>query len=198
VPVALFPSSASFPCISARSASTSSFSRPAQRLLALQPAHSRSHLMTLYIEGISRVVTFPTAPIATGRSDPCREGLAPSQEPYLSTAHAYKALFGDRGFLHRSSVDDRTSLPVGLARLQRDLTPASGCRDHTSSPSASMPLVSHAFSITHEFDLALQPHAHTTSSRPPHPAPRFVTIGINAPLHRGGMGKFIKVICPTG
>src|SRR6266700_3998426 len=42
-------------------------------------------------------------------------------------------------------------------------------------------------SIAHEFDLALRPHAHTTSSRPPHPAPRFVTIGRNAPLHRGGM-----------
>src|SRR5712691_342083 len=84
-----FPSNASFPCISARSASTSLVSRPAQRLLALQPAHSRSHLMTLYIGGFSRVVTFPTAPIATGRSDPCRKGLAPSQEPCLSTAHGY-------------------------------------------------------------------------------------------------------------
>ena len=35
--------------------------------------------------------------------------------------------------------------------------------------------------------LAPRPHAHTTASRPPHPAPRFVTIGRNAPLHRGGM-----------
>jgi hypothetical protein len=92
VPVALFPSDASFPCISARSASTSSVSRPAQRLLALQPAHSRSHLMTLSIGGFSRVVTFPTAPIATGRSDPCRKGFAPSREPCLSTAHAYIVL----------------------------------------------------------------------------------------------------------
>jgi hypothetical protein len=48
--------------------------------------------MTLYIGGFSRVVTFPTAPIATGRSDPCRKGLAPSQEPCLSTAHAYVVL----------------------------------------------------------------------------------------------------------
>jgi Transposase IS116/IS110/IS902 family len=89
VPVALFPSNASFPCISARSASTSIFSRPAQRSLALQPAHSRSHLMTLSIGSFSWVIAFPTAPIATGRSDPCREGLAPSQEPCLSTAHTY-------------------------------------------------------------------------------------------------------------
>src|SRR5450755_4276068 len=39
--------------------------------------------------------------------------------------------------------------------------------------------------IAHECDLALRPHAHTTPSCPPHPAPRFVTIGRNAPLHRG-------------
>ena len=45
--------------------------------------------MTLSIGGFSRVVAFPTAPIATGRSDPCRKGVAPSQEPCLSTAHAY-------------------------------------------------------------------------------------------------------------
>jgi hypothetical protein len=48
--------------------------------------------MTLYIGGFSRVVAFPTAPIATGRSDPCRKGLAPSQEPCLSTAHTYDSL----------------------------------------------------------------------------------------------------------
>ena len=45
--------------------------------------------MTLSIGGFSRVVTFPTAPIATGRSDPCRKGLAPSQELCLFTAHGY-------------------------------------------------------------------------------------------------------------
>jgi len=42
VPVVLFPSNGSFPCDTARSAFTSLFSRPAQRSLALQPAHSRS------------------------------------------------------------------------------------------------------------------------------------------------------------
>jgi hypothetical protein len=89
VPVALFPSSGSFPSVTARSASTSAFSRPARLLLALQPAHSRSHLMTLSTGGFSRVVAFPTAPIATGWSDPCRKGLAPSQELCLSTAHGY-------------------------------------------------------------------------------------------------------------
>src|SRR6266478_284805 len=101
-----FPSNASFPCISARSASTSSVSRPAQRLLALQPAHSRSHLMTLSIGGFSRVVAFPTAPIATGRSDPCRKGFAPSREPCLSTAHAYSVLSPASEFLLSPSPAD--------------------------------------------------------------------------------------------
>ncbi|SHH72808.1 hypothetical protein SAMN05443248_5887 [Bradyrhizobium erythrophlei] len=43
--------------------------------------------MTLSTGGFRQVVAFPPAPIATGWSDPCREGLAPSQEPCLSTAH---------------------------------------------------------------------------------------------------------------
>src|ERR1700757_1381048 len=45
--------------------------------------------MTLSTGGFRQVVAFPPAPIATGWSDPCREGLAPSQEPCLSTAHDY-------------------------------------------------------------------------------------------------------------
>src|SRR5213080_4631947 len=45
--------------------------------------------MTLSIESFRPVVAFPPASIATGWSDPCREGLAPSQEPCLSTAHDY-------------------------------------------------------------------------------------------------------------
>src|SRR6266478_6871293 len=132
-----FPSNASFPCISARSASTSSVSRPAQRLLALQPALSRSHLMTLYIGGFSRVVTFPSAPIATGRSDPCRKGLAPSREPCLSTAHAYVGLSPVTGlFCHRRLADIVLSLPGWADRTPQDLTPASGRQDHTILPSA--------------------------------------------------------------
>ena len=45
--------------------------------------------MTLSTGGFRQVVAFPPAPIATGWSDPCREGLAPSQEPCLSTAHDF-------------------------------------------------------------------------------------------------------------
>jgi hypothetical protein len=62
--------------------------------------------MTLYIEGFRQVVAFPPAPIATGWSDPCREGLAPSQEPCLSTAHAYVVLSPVTGLsCHRHLAD---------------------------------------------------------------------------------------------
>src|SRR6266566_7110070 len=145
-----FPSNASFPCISARSASTSLVSRPAQRLLALQPAHSRSHLMTLSIEGFRPVVAFPPASIATGWSDPCRKGLAPSQEPCLSTAHAYGGLSSATSFL----------ATVASRALPQNLTPASGCRDHTTSPYATACV------------------RLSQATRPPHPTARFVTIAI--------------------
>jgi hypothetical protein len=131
VPVVLFPSDASFPYNKARSASTSIFSRPAQRLLALRPAHSPSHLVTLSTGGFSRVVTLPTAPIATGRNDLCREGLAPSQEPCLSTAHFIRDLPGDRLSCPRRP----------RARRLADLASAPGCQDHTISPCATTSLV---------------------------------------------------------
>jgi hypothetical protein len=67
--------------------------------------------MTLYIGGFSRVVTFPTAPIATGRSDPCRKGLAPSQEPCLSTAHAYVVLSPVTGLFATVACGDVLSKP---------------------------------------------------------------------------------------
>jgi len=42
---------------------------------------------TLYTEGFSRFVTSTTAPIATGWSDSCRVGIAPTERPCLCTAH---------------------------------------------------------------------------------------------------------------
>jgi len=93
--------------------------------------------MTLSIGGFSRVVTFPTAPIATGRSDPCRKGFAPSREPCLSTAHAYIVLSPGTGlFCPRRSRDKPATL-----------TPASGRQDHTPLPSASSALVCSAISV---------------------------------------------------
>ncbi len=48
--------------------------------------------MTLYTKGFSHFVTSMTAPIASGRSDSCRVGLAPTEERRLSTAHTHSRL----------------------------------------------------------------------------------------------------------
>ena len=81
------PALAAFPIRVDRSARASSFSRLAQRLLTLRPAHSPSHLVTLYTRGFSHFVTSMTAPIASGWSDSCRVGFVPTEERHLSTAH---------------------------------------------------------------------------------------------------------------
>ena len=63
------PAVSAFPDNVVGSACTSSFSRPAQRSLALRPAHSRRHLyVTCYTEGFSHFVTSMTAPVASGWS----------------------------------------------------------------------------------------------------------------------------------
>jgi hypothetical protein len=60
-----------------------------------------------------------------------------------------------------------------------NLVSASGDQDHTTSPSASATFVSRVLRV-HRI-----------------PAPRFVTIGRNVPLHRGGMRESMVLICPT-
>jgi hypothetical protein len=63
------PAVSAFPDNVVGSACTSSFSRNAQRSLALRPAHSRGHLyVTCYTEGFSHFVTSMTAPVASGWS----------------------------------------------------------------------------------------------------------------------------------
>jgi hypothetical protein len=81
------PAVSAFPDNVVGSACTSSFSRPAQRSLALRPAHSRRHLyVTCYTEGFSHFVTSMTTPVASGWSG-CRVGLAPTGKRRLVTAH---------------------------------------------------------------------------------------------------------------
>ncbi len=81
------PAVTAFPDNVVGSACTSSFSRLAQRSLALRPAHSRGHLyVTCYTEGFSHFVTSMTAPVASGWSG-CRVGLAPTGKRRLVTAH---------------------------------------------------------------------------------------------------------------
>ena len=78
----------------------------------------------------------------------------------------FRALPGDRAFLPPS--------PLRSLHLT-NLTPASGRQDHTTSPSASR--------------IARQ----ARPQRPPHPAPRFVTLRNAPPEERDGCGY--KVIC---
>ena len=79
------PAVTAFPDNVVGSACTSSFSRPAQRSLALRPAHSRGHLyVTCYTEGFSHFVTSMTAPVASGWSDLAGWGLHPLESAALS------------------------------------------------------------------------------------------------------------------
>jgi hypothetical protein len=74
---------------------------------------------------------------------------------------------GFNGLL-RALLGDRACLPPSPAKsLSADLTPASGCQDHTASPSAA--------------GIARQ----ARRPRPPHPAPTSVTLR-NAPFEWGG------------
>src|SRR6266700_6621549 len=87
---------------------------------------------------------------------------------------------------HRRQADERLTAPGRMNEPPRSLTPATGARttrfdrpQHCRSSRAPL-------SITHEFDLALRSHAHTTSSRPPHPASTFVTIAIRPSVVEAG------------
>ena len=79
------------------SAPTLVISRPARRSRTLRPACSRHRLAALCIEGFDDVVTSIVAPIATGWSESCRVGIAPTEDRRLVTAHN-----GDR---HRPSSE---------------------------------------------------------------------------------------------
>ncbi len=82
------PAVTAFPDNVVGSTCTSSFSRLAQRSLALRPAHSRGHLyVTRYTEGFSHFVTSMTTPVASGWSVR-RAGLSPTGKRRLLTAHA--------------------------------------------------------------------------------------------------------------
>src|SRR5271157_1092660 len=79
------PAVTAFPDNVVGSACTSSFSRPAQRSLALRPAHLRRHLyVTCYTEGFSHIVTSMTAPVASGWSDLAGWGSHPLESAALS------------------------------------------------------------------------------------------------------------------
>ena len=109
------PAVSAFPEIAVGSACTSTFSRLAQRSLALRPAHSRRHLyVTCYTEGFSHFVTSMTAPVASGWSG-CRVGLAPTGKRRLVTAHANSGHSPTTS--DRAKSDPRRNLHATPARL---------------------------------------------------------------------------------
>jgi hypothetical protein len=77
----------------AGSAPTLDFSRPARRSRKLRPVCSRDRQAVLCIEGSDDVVTSIAAPIATGWSESCRVGIAPTEDRRLCTAHKGTQLF---------------------------------------------------------------------------------------------------------
>jgi hypothetical protein len=87
------------------------------------------------------------------------------------TSHRHSLRDGFNGFLRDlPGVHDVLVTVIGaMQSIVANLTPAKGRQDHTTSPSATVAA-----------RLA-------TPSRPSHPTQRFVTIGRNAPLCRGGM-----------
>src|SRR5882757_3473174 len=85
--------------------------------------------------------------------------------------------------MYGSSAPGRADLPSA------NLTPASGRQDHTTSPSATTSLVRVLLTAHKSFDLPCDPVARKTLPRPPHPAPRFVTIMIR-PSFGVGCEKF--------
>ena len=96
--------------------------RPAQRSLALRPAHSRGHLyVTSYTEGFSHFVTSMTAPVASGWSVR-RVGLAPTGKRRLVTAHTVKRTLDRRTGTPRRKP---RSKPAGTAGFLRANSPGS-------------------------------------------------------------------------
>jgi len=78
--------------------------------------------------------------------------------------------------LLRALLGDRAFLPPSLANYSANLTPASGRRDHTTSPYASAPFVKSASASTAS-------HRAFRDDREP-------------PLLSGETGRFYPVICP--
>ena len=54
----------------------------------------------LYTRGFGEFVTSPAAPIATGRSESCRVGLAPTEDRRLSRRTHYYHLVMEADFVH--------------------------------------------------------------------------------------------------
>src|ERR1700676_4483365 len=75
--------------------------------------------------------------------------------------------------------------PVGPTSL-REFNTSNGCQNHTASPSAKAPIVSHAANHSRGSSRPAIAIACLTLSRPPHPIPTFVTMANAPPRRRDG------------
>ena len=93
--------------------------------MTLRPAYSPHRQAACCLEGFDGFVTSTAAPIATGWSDLCRVGIAPTEEPRLSTTHRHppsgdqtptllSPFHGDTGGGSQSHV---TRAPIRIPRL---------------------------------------------------------------------------------
>ena len=103
--------------------------------------------------GECRVPSAPAASCAHGSGRCTRVFTASSPE---NARHPHAMVYG----LWRALPGDRAFLPPSPADCSTDLTPASGCQDHTTSPSASI-----SFART----LACADTVASTASRTPRP-----------------------------
>src|SRR5208283_982581 len=110
------PSVSAFPDSTIGSACTSSFSRFAQRSLALRPAHSRSHLGDRY-PGASDISSPPCLPRLLPAGAIAGRGLHPLEKRRLVTAHVAFGLSAEalqltlRPTAWRSARGSRTASP---------------------------------------------------------------------------------------
>ena len=119
-----------------------------------------------------RVMASPMARLQQKKQAAVTTGSARSTGiPCAMVYGLYRALPGAPGFL--------ATITSVMQSIIANLASASGCQDHTTSPSVPAAVV------------CCRLHVHRI------PAPRVVTIGRNVPLHRGGMAESIVVICPT-
>jgi hypothetical protein len=75
-------------------------------------------------------------------------------------------------FCHRRQRIKVLSKPGRADLTSANLTPASGCQDHTTSPYAATSLVRVLLTAHKSFDPPCDPVARKTLPRPPHPSPR--------------------------
>ena len=101
---------------------------PLHRFRGLLGVHSRSGLparrvaeTTLSIESSGSFVTSATAPIATGWSNTCQVGIAPTVERHLCTAHGHASfrIGGIHPFSHPKLAQNRSECPENGVKKHR-------------------------------------------------------------------------------